>query len=393
MSQNDLTRSRLDRVQWLALLVGAAGLAACALGASFSPAQFFQSYLFAYLFWLGIALGSLGVTMLYHLVGGAWGFVVRRPQEAAAMTLPLLALLFVPLLFGLRDLYLWARPEVVAGDPLLQHKSPYLNVPFFMVRTAVYFAIWIAIAYLLNRWSLAQDRTDDPALARRMRDVSRFGLVLYFLAVTFAFIDWVMSIEPHWFSTIYGLIYVAGQGIAGFSFGIIAAGLLSSRTSIGEVVTPARFNDLGNLLLAFVMFWAYVTLSQYLLIWSGNLPEEVVWYVRRSQGGWTWVIVFVIAFQFALPFLLLLARRTKSTVRVLAALATVIILVHLVDLFWLVTPPFRQAGVSIHWLDLAAPVGIGGVWVAAFVWLLKRKSLLPLHDPRDPRLREAFDHG
>ena len=392
MRQAEILYSQLNRIQWWALGVGALGLAICALGALLDPPQFFQSYLFAYLLWWGVALGSMAIVMLYHLVGGGWGFMVRRVLERAALTLPLLALLFVPLLFGLGSLYSWARPAAVAADPLLQHKSLVLNPIFYSIRAAVYFAFWSGLAYFLNRWSLEQDRTGNPALEARLRDLSRFGLVFNLLAVTFAALDWVMSIEPDWYSTIYGLIYVAGQGLAGFSFAIIATGLLRRREPLAGVVTPARFNDLGNLLLVFVMFWAYVALSQFLLIWSGNLPEEVIWYTRRSQGGWSWVVMAIVAFQFALPFVLLLLRRVKSTPGMLVALAFLVIGVHVLDLFWLVVPPFR-AGLSVHWLDLAAPVGIGGIWVAAFIWLLRRAPLLPQHDPRDPRVQEAFEHA
>jgi hypothetical protein len=393
MSQIEATYLPLGRIKWPALAVGVVGLAACAIGAVLDPAAFFPAYLFAFMFWLGIALGSLAILMLYHLVGGGWGFPVQRVFEAAALTLPLLLVLFVPLLFGLGVLYAWARPDALAADPLLQHKSAYLNPLFFSIRAALYFAIWIGMALLLNRWSHQQDRTDDPALARKMRDLSRFGLVLYMLTLTFASIDWVMSIEPDWYSTIYGLIYVAGQGLAGFSIAILVAGLLSRREPLSSVVTPARFADLGGLLMTFVMFWAYIALSQFLLIWSGNLPEETIWYVRRSQGGWNWVIIVVIAFQFVLPFLLLLAREVKRTILALAALAVLILCIHLIDLFWLVVPPFRPGGISIHWLDLAAPIGLGGVWLAAFVWLLGRAPLLPLHDPRAPLAQEAFEHG
>ena len=370
-----------------------AGLVACGLGAALDPLAFFPSYLFAFMFWLGVALGSLAILMLYHLVGGEWGFAVRRVFEAAALTLPLLLLLFFPLLFGLEVLYPWARPAAVAADPLLQHKSAYLNPAFFSIRAAVYFAIWIGMALLLNRWSHEQDRTGDPAPARKMRELSRFGLVLYMLTMTFASIDWVMSIEPDWYSTIYGLIYVAGQGLAGFSIAILTAGLLSRYEPLSRAVTPARFADLGGLLMTFVMFWAYIALSQFLLIWSGNLPEETIWYVRRSQGGWNWVIIFVIALQFVLPFLLLLAREVKRATLALAALALLILFVHLIDLFWLVVPPFRPSGIGIHWLDLAAPIGLGGVWLAAFAWLLGRAPLLPLHDPRAPLAQEALEHG
>jgi hypothetical protein len=383
----------LGRVQLLALILGLAGLAACAAGAFLDPRTFFPSYLFAFIFWLGVALGSLAIQMLYHLVGGAWGLPIRRIQETAAMTLPLLLVLFVPLLFGLGWLYAWARPDAVAADPLLRHKSVYLNPAFFTIRAASYFVAWIGMAYLLSRWSLEQDRTGDPALAERMRNLSRFGLVVYMLTLTFATIDWVQSTESHWYSTIYGLIYVAGQGLSGFSFAIIVAALLSNREPLAEAAKPSRFGDLGGLLLVFVMFWAYVALSQFLLIWSGNLPEEVTWYVQRGQGGWNWIIIVVIALQFVLPFLLLLARRAKQSIPALAGVAALILVMHLLDLFWLVVPPFRPGGLSIHWLDLAAPLGIGGVWVAAFAWLLARRPLLPLHDPRNPLLQEAIEHG
>ena len=395
MSQSRANQSdaSLARVRLPALVVGVAGLAACAAGAFLEPAVFFQSYLFAFIFWLGIALGSLAIVMLYHLVGGAWGFPVRRPLEAAAMTLPLLALLFVPLLFGLPYLYEWVRPDAVAADALLRHKQPYLNVPFFVGRAALYFALWIGAAYLLSRWSLRQDHDDDPRLAKRMRDLSRFGLVFYMLTVTFASIDWVMSIEPRWYSTIYGLIYVAGQGLAGFSIAIISAALLSRRGPLAEVVTQDTFGDLGGLLMTFVMFWAYVALSQFLLIWSGNLPEEVVWYDHRNHGGWQWLILLVVLFQFAGPFLLLLARSFRRTDWSLAILAGAILLVHLADLFWLVVPPFRPSGISIHWLDVAAPLGIGGVWVAGYAWLLARRPLLARHDPRNPALQTAAEQG
>lgn len=398
MSQNETSQSsrrsaELRRVLLPALTVGIVGLAACALGAFRNPGAFFPSYLFGYLFWLGIALGSLAIVMLHHLVGGSWGFPIRRLLEAAALTLPLLALLFLPLLFGLGELYAWARPAAVAADPLLQHKQPYLNTPFFIVRAAIYFAFWIGLASFLSRWSLQQDRTGDPGLARRMRSLSRFGLVIYMLTVTFASIDWVMSIEPDWYSTIYGLIYIAGHGLAGFSAAILTAALLKNRQPLAGVVTPDTFGDLGGLLMTFVMFWAYVALSQFLLIWSGNLPEEVIWYEHRIQGGWNWIIIFVIVFQFAGPFLLLLARQVRRTDRALAALALTILIVHLADLFWLVVPPFRQAGISMHWPDAAAPIGIGGIWVAAFVWLLDRRPLLALHDPRGTRLHEVAEHG
>jgi hypothetical protein len=396
MSQNEQARPWLDRIQRLALIAGVAGLALCGVGAFLDPGQFFQSYLFAYLFWLGLALGSMAITFLYHLVGGAWGFLIRRLMEAAAMTLPLMLVLFLPIavdvLSGSSYLYEWARPEA-ANDPIIQTKAAYLNVPFFLVRALVYFAIWIGLAYFVNRWSLEQDSTGDPRLSDRLRLIGRYGLVVYILTLTFASVDWAMSIEPHWFSSIFGVLFLAGQGLSSMAFAIVTAGLLSRREPLAQVATTNAFNDLGNLLLAFVMFWAYINLSQYLIIWSGNLPEEVPWYLHRTQGGWVWLIRFVLAFQFVAPLLLLFSRRTKRNIQRLTVLAAVLLCVHLVEIFWRIAPSFRQAGLAIHWLDIAAPIAVGGIWIAAFAWLLKRRPLVALHDPISATLREAHGHG
>ncbi len=378
----------LDRLQRRALLVGAVGLALCFGGLAVSPVQFLQSYLQAYLFWIGIALGCLALLMLHHLVGGAWGFRVRRLLEAGTRTFPLLAVLLVPLLLGLGSLYPWARPEEVAAEELLQHKSLYLNVPFFVLRAVVYFAVWMLLAAFLNRWSLEQDRTGDRSLARRLQGLSGPGLVLYGLTVTFSAIDWVMSLEPRWYSTIYGMLFMAGQGLEALAFVIVVAHLLGRRNPLSDVASPAHFHDLGNLLLTFLMLWAYMAFSQFLIIWAENLTEEIPWYLHRTAGGWQGIAVALIILQFALPFVLLLSRATKRNSGALAAAATVILLMRYVDLFWLVAPAFHPAGLRVHWMDAAAPLGIGGLWISAFLWRLKQMPLLPLHDPR---MEEAFE--
>ena len=358
-----------------------AGLVLCGVGVLLNPTQFFRSYLLAYLFWLGIPLGCLAILMLHHLVGGAWGAVIRRVLESGTRTLPLLVLLFVPLLFGLHDLYIWARPEVVTSDVLLQRKSLYLNIPFFLLRSVCYFAVWLAVSYLLDRWSLQQDRTGAAPFERRMRLLSGPGLVLYVLTATFASVDWVMSLEPHWFSTIYGILVIVGQLLATLAFTVMVITLLADTPPLSEVISSAHFHDLGNLLFAFVMIWAYMAISQFLIIWAGNLPEEITWYIHRTQGGWGWVALALILFDFTLPFLLLLSRRIKQQGRLLAWVAAAILVMHAVDLFWLVVPAFQPAGISIHWLDVVALVGVGGIWIATFAWQLKRRPLLPVHDP------------
>jgi Ni/Fe-hydrogenase subunit HybB-like protein len=241
--------------------------------------------------------------------------------------------------------------------------------------------IWIGLAYLFNRWSAEQDRTADPRLASRMYTFSAIGLILYTLTATFAAYDWMMSLEPEWFSSIYGVIFMAGQALFTIAFVIILARLLEKREPLSQWLSIPVFNDLGNFLMAFIAFWAYVSFSQYLIIYQSNLPETVTWYITRSQGGWQWIALILIFFHFALPFVVLLARRIKRNERVLTAVAIYMVFMHGVDLFWLVMPAFHRTGLYIHWLDFVIPIGIGGFWVAFFIWQLQRKPLVPLNDP------------
>lgn len=390
MSETTSLRPQLQRAQWGALLAGVAGLALCALGAVLDPNRFFQSYLVAYLYWIGMALGSIAVVMLHHLAGGEWGLVVRRPLEAAAMTLPVMAFAFVPLALALPVLYEWARPEAVAANALLQHKAAYLNVPFFVLRAVAYFAAWIGMAYWLYDRSRDQDRAGSPLPRGRVRLLSGLGLVLLALTVTFAAFDWGMSLEPEWFSTIYGMMLMVGQVLGAFAFGVAVVALLEDHPSMSDAVTPSRLNDLGSLLLTFVLLWAYIAYSQYIVIWSGDLPEEAAWYLRRTGGGWGWVVIALLVAHFLLPFAVLLSRRAKRRAEVLLAVAALVVVMRWVDTFWLVIPAFHPGGISLHWLDLATLVGVGGIWLAAFVWFLKRRPLVPVFDPR---LRPAEAEG
>jgi hypothetical protein len=375
-------RGQLNRVQRAGLVVGLAGLALCGVGAAFNARQFFISYLFGYTFWLGLSLGCLGVAMIHYLAGGRWGFVTRRFLEAGFMNLPLMALLFVPLLFGLRELYPWARPGDVAASTVLQHKQIYLNLPAFVGRAAFFFLVWIVMAFLLRKWSLQQDTSADPQATVRMRTLSGPGIVIYPVTATFAFVDWIMSIEPAWYSTMFMVIVLIGQVLTAFALVTMLLTRVQFQEPFAEVVTHRHFHDLGNLLLAFVVFWTYVSFGQLLIIYSGNLPREIDWYLHRIAGNWKWWVVILGLFHFFVPFFLLLFRDVKRNASRLAAVAALIFAVHLAAVFWLVAPTFFPQDIHLHWLDVAAPLGLGGLWVAGFAASVKKCALLPANDPR-----------
>ena len=286
------------------------------------------------------------------------------------------------MLFGLHRLYPWTDATLVARDEALQHKALYLNVPFFLVRAAIYFAVWNLLTYFLNRWSLEQDRTADPRLARRMQRLSAGGLLLYGLTITFASFDWLMSLEPHWFSTIFGMLIMAGQGLAALAFLLIVLGWLSRRPPLDAIVVPGHFHDLGNLMLAFVMLWAYFSFSQYLIIWAGNLPLEIGWYLHRLTNDWRFIGMGLMAFHFAVPFVLLLSRTIKRQSGLIVRVAALILVVRVVDLFWLVAPDFHPQGIHVSWLDVVLPLSLLAIWTGAFVWQLRGRAILPVHDPQ-----------
>jgi hypothetical protein len=396
----------LARWQRGALVVGAVGLVVCLAGALLPDTRvhFFRAWLVALNLCLGIALGGLVVVQLQYLTGGSWGLVLRRPLEAATRTLPLLTLLFVPLIFGLGDLYLWAQPDVVTHDEALQHKAPYLNVPGFLVRAAVYFIIWNVLQFLLNAWSKRHDETGDQGWIDRCTTLSAPGLMLYALTITFASIDWVMSLEPHWYSTIYGAMFGMGQVLSGFAFAIAVFVLLADRPPLDQAASKGNLRDLGSLLLAFVMVWAYLSLDQFLLIWQANLPEETPWYIARINGPWRFVALALVLFMFAAPFVLLLSADLKRNRKGLAAVALLILFMRIFDLLWLIVPAFAGGhghGSEAHedgspllaaLLYVAALVGVGGVWLWFFLWQLGRRPLLPVHVPEGEAVHGQAAH-
>ena len=378
MSAIDLRRSPSG----IPLGIGIAGIAVCGIGAIFNPVQFFRSYLIGYLLWLGVALGCLAILMLYHMVGGRWGFLIRRILEAATRTFPLLAVLFLPIVFGARELFPWANREAVRADPVLVAKAPYLNLPFFVIRAAILFGVWIALSALLNRWSAEQDETDDPALGIRLQRLSAPGLILYAATTFFASVDWLMSLAPHWYSSIFGMAFMVGHGLSAMALVILAVRFLANSEPFSRVTSRFVFRDLGNLQFMFLMLWGYMTFSQLIIVWSGNLPEEISWYLPRLHSSWKFMSLFILLSYFGAPFLLLLSRRVKEDIRFLSRVAGWVLAMRVLDLIWLIEPIFHPAGISLSVLDFAAPVGIGGVWTAVFLWQLERRPLLAIHDPR-----------
>ncbi|MGE5357974.1 MAG: hypothetical protein ACM3NQ_03085 [Bacteroidales bacterium] len=371
----------LRRVASTALVVGLAGAVLCVVGALADPNQFFHSYLTAFMLWFGIALGSLALAMVQYLTGGVWAFVLRRPLEAASRALPLIAVLFVPILFGLHVLYPWTDPGIVARTEALRQKSGYLNVPFFVIRAAAFFVIWIALAYFVNRWSADQDRTGDAAYLRKLQRLSGPGLVIYAFTVTFAVVDWVMSLEPLWYSTIFGMIFMAGQGISALAFGTLVIIQLSRTEPVAGLLRVTTMRDVGNMVLAFVMLWAYTSFSQLLLIWAGNLPEEIPWYMYRLGPAWQWIGLILGVFHFFVPFVLLLMRKTKATLPALRAVVVLLLVMRLVDLFWNIGPETYKGALVVSWQDFATTVAVGGLFVAFFARQLASRPLLPLRDP------------
>lgn len=371
-----------------ALIAGIVFLVILVVTAFLNSHQFFQSYLIGWTFWTGISIGSLALLMLQHLTGGGWGLVIRRSLEAATRVLPLMAILFVPIVLGAHSLYHhWTDPT----EPVVQFKTPYLNLPFFTVRAVVYFGIWITLAFLLNKWSLAQDRTADSRYTKNMRLLAGPGMVALIFSVTFASIDWYMSLEPEWFSTIYGFIYVAAWSLSALAFVIAVMARLSREEPMKRIVAPLHFHDLGKLLLALVMLWSYFAFSQYLIIWSGNLPEEIGWYLKRIHGAWGAIIITIGILHFAAPFLFLLSRSIKRNPGKLVVIAVLILVMRAVDLLWMLVPAFSDH--NWIWLDVIAFLGFGGLWLAFFAWQLGKRSLIPINDPQFESTVEQMHAG
>jgi hypothetical protein len=370
------------------LLVGIVGVVFCVIAAYADLNQFLRGYLIAYMSCTGLTLGCLALLMLQYLTGGFWGLSIRRVLEAAVKCLPLMFLLFIPILVLRTHLYAWMT------DPALTHENSwYLTQPKWIGRWLLYFVIWGFLGYQLCRRGDRQDAPIATGTYPRFQGLSGVGLMLYALTISFAAVDWVMSLDPHWGSTIYGLIFLAGQGMSALCFSIIMLTVLTRYSPYREIIKPTQFHDLGKLTLAFVMLFAYFSFSQWLIIWSGNLPDEISWYLHRIRGGWGYIIIAIVLFHFALPFALLLSRERKRAGSRLIGLAFFIMCMRMVDIYWYVIPNFRDAKLfSISYL--AAPIGLGGLWLANFFYNFQQRPLLPLYEPQvENFLHQGSGHG
>ncbi len=379
MSSSEGLETRLDTLQRRALIVGVIFLGLTLVEASLNLRIFFQSYLTASMFWLELSLGCMGLLMISHLVTGTWGFVMRRIVEAGVRNIfPLLTVLFVPVIAG----FLTGRVQPESkGETVSHFHAVYLNGGFFTARAVFYFGIWILYAYFLDRWSVRQDETGDRSYMIKLQYLSAPGLMLFGLTVTYASIDWIMSLEPYFFSTIYGMIFMVAPLFAGMCFVLVAERRLAGHEPLSKMIKPLLLNDQGNLLLVFTILWAYLAYSQYVIIWMGNQPDEIPWYLRRGQGPWAMVALFLIVFHFGLPLVLLLNRPVKRSMRLISGLAAGLFVMAVIDIWWLVAPAYSSVP-SFHWSDWTAMIGIGGLWIWRFNANLKSRSLLPLNDPR-----------
>jgi len=372
-------------IAWRSLIVGVVFGVVAIIGAFMRPEEFYRAYLLGFMCWLGVALGSMAILMIRHLTGGGWGMVIRRTLGAAMRTLPLLALLFIPIILGMHRLYIWAQPlDNIADEHLREHlqniTKTYLTTNGFIIRAVFYFAIWNLLSFLLTKWSKQTDRPGAPDNTQRFKAVSGPGLILYGFTISFAAIDWVMSLDPSWVSTIFGLIILIGEVLSAMCFAVVVERILFNYRPMSEILKPDFVHDHGKWMLAFTMVWAYFNFSQWLIIWAGNLPAEITFYLKRLSGGWGLIGLTLVLFHFAIPFGILLSRRFKRDIRRLAWLAAWLMLMRYLDLFWIIEPNFSNT-LRFTVADVIVPVAIGGIWLAYFFRNLAALPLLPAYDP------------
>ena len=400
MAENYQAPAELSRYRTIALGIGGIALIIWAIGTYFNVEQGLRSWLLGFIFWGGITIGGIGITMLQYLTGGAWGVVIRRIVEAASRVLPLVFLMWLPLAIGVNYLYEWTH--LPPDDFTVLHRGAYQTSLWWIIRGVIYFALFGVMVYLLNDWSARQDKSaDHEEAAKWLGRATRFSgptMVIYVLVITFATVDWVMSLDPHWFSTIWGLLFVVGWALSTFCFSILIFAILGGTAPMNRVLGKRHLHDIGKLILALVMVWAYFNFSQLLIIYSGNIPEETGWYLVRMSTGWFWVGMILVLFHFAFPYLFLLRQDWKKNIRMLGAISVFILVMRLVDMFFLISPNPRIAthgeslplSLSFSWMDIVAPVAVGGIWLWYFFGQLMSRPLVPV---MDPFLENAIKHG
>ena len=382
----DLTAPEVVRkISQRSLVIGVIFAVAAAALAFMRPDEFYRAYLLGFMCWLGVALGSMAIVMIRHLTGGGWGTVIRRILGAAMRTLPLLAILFLPVILGIHRLYLWAQPlDNISDKHLREHleqiTQSYLTVNGFIVRAVFYFAVWNVLSFLLSKWSKQTDHPGAPNNSQRFKAVAGPGLILYAFTITFAAIDWIMSLDPSWISTIFGLIILIGEVLSAMCFAVVVERILFNYKPMSEMLKPDFVHDHGKWMLTFIMVWAYFSFSQWLIIWAGNLPAEITFYLKRLSGGWASIGLILVLFHFTVPFALLLSRSFKRNIRQLVWVAVLLLLMRYVDLFWIIEPNFSRTFV-ITAADVVVPVAIGGIWLWYFFRNLASLPLLPVYDP------------
>ena len=376
-----------NRIPMIGAAIAVVGIAGCAILGPGNPRQFFFSWLVSFLFFLTLALGALFFVLIQYASQGSWGIVVRRIGETIFATIPVLAVLFVPILFGMHDLFSWSVPGATEHDALLLWKSPFLNVPFFVTRAVIYFACWSIIAVGYYRASRGQDASGDPAVSARLRKFAGPALIVLALTSTFASIDWIVSLSPRWYSTMFGVYFFAGSFIGFIALMSVLVPAMRRAGLLDTVITAEHLHDIGKFLFAFMCFWAYIAFSQFLLIWYANLPEETVWYKARITASWKSVSILLMVGHFGVPFLYLLGRTVKRRAATLALGGAWLLAMHFVDLYWQVMPTLHTEGVRVTPLDVAAFAAIGGCFVSSAGWLMRREALVPV---RDPRLEESL---
>jgi hypothetical protein len=380
----------IARAQMPVLIIGILGIIGAAAGFFMSSQEFFRAWLPAFLFWFLIAAGALGVLMLQYVTGGEWGLMIRRPLGAAARTVPLFLLFGLPIAFGLPHIFSWADPEIVRGDHLLQQKQLWLNPQGWLIRSLIYFALLSLWAWRVRILSLKFYEDRSPYTELERRKWSAFGLVMFVGVLTFSGIDWVMSLEPKWYSSMFGISFTVGAGLSAFAFVTFFLTLLSDNPAMRGILKPMHFRDLGNLMLAFTMLWAYTNFSQFLLIWYGNIKEETPYYLVRTHNGWGVLALLLVVFHFFLPFFMLLMRSIKDRPKTIAVVTVIILVMRMLDMYWLVVPAHHPERFYFSWITLAAFLGIGGLWLAAFIWQLKGQTIIPIHETWvDEAIREG----